>query len=166
VPPDRVRKLPVDERWQHLTPAQWSGFARDWLAEVRAESAAPEPESQDGDAEGAGDPDAPMSFGARVVMLGFARPEDQWTFIRTAMARAETDDELGAIAAGPVEHLLSYHGPAYIGRVEEWAAGDARVARMLTGVWRHLMSDEVWARLRAIQLAVADKLPAFRPDME
>ena len=50
-------------------------------------------------------------------MMNFtARPEHQWQFILAAVVHA-SDDELGHIAAGPVEHLLGKHGEKYIEKV-------------------------------------------------
>jgi hypothetical protein len=151
-------EMPIDERWQRLTPAQWDDLARAWLAEIRASAAAPdsvEPEESD-----------ESSAGGVVTMMNFtADPEQQWQFIQTAMAQAATDDELGAIAAGPVEHLLGWHGPAYIEQIERWAAIDTKAARMVTGVWKYMMSDDLWMRVRAIQARVAHPLSAYQPDL-
>ena len=126
----------IDKRWQRLTPEQWDAFARDWLAVIRESAGKPENVGAEGAGEETRDPGAPLAVGDRETMMEFtSRPEEQWAFIRAAMARAETDDELGAIAAGPVEHLLGWHGAEAIDQVEQWAANDAKVARMLTGVW-------------------------------
>jgi hypothetical protein len=54
------------------------------------------------------------------------------------------------------------NGPA-ADRVERQAAEDAKFRRLVTGVWRHGMSEAVWARARAIQRTVADPLPEMRP---
>jgi hypothetical protein len=111
-----------------------------------------------------GAPSSPGSdIGVRVVMMNStASPEKQWTFILAAMALASSDDELGHIAAGPLEHLLAYHGQDYIERVEERSAHDPKFARTVTGVWKHLMTDDIWARVRAIQAGVSDRLSAYR----
>ena len=50
-----------------------------------------------------------------VVMMNFtARPEQQWKFILAAVNHANSDDELGHLAAGPIEHLLGWHGEKFI----------------------------------------------------
>ena len=124
----------IDERWERLTPADWDAFAKSWLADLRGESTDP-------------NPDVAQS----VVLMNFtAKPEQQWQFILAAVSQA-SDEELEHIAAGPVEHLLSSHGTQYIDLVEQQASSDLRFARMLTGVWRHLMSDAVWARLEVLK---------------
>ena len=50
--------------------------------------------------------------------MNFTAPADvQWSFLKAAVTAAETDDELGAIAAGLFEHLLGSHGDEYIALV-------------------------------------------------
>jgi hypothetical protein len=136
--------MPIDERWQQMTPADWDAFAQAWLAELRESPLAAE-----------------SDICQAVVLMNFtAAPDHQWRFIRAAVAHAECDDELGHIAAGPLEHLLGWHGEKFIGRVEEQAAADAKFARMLTGVWKYMMPDSVWARVQAIQARIPDPLNA------
>jgi hypothetical protein len=134
--------MPIDERWPRMTPADWEAFAKAWLAELRGSPAAAE-----------------SRVGQAVVMMNFtAAPDHQWRFIRAAVAHAESDDQLGHIAAGPLEHLLGWHGEKFIDRVEEQATADAKFARMLTGAWKYMMPDPVWARVQAIQARVPDPL--------
>jgi len=126
--------MPLDERWDRLTPAAWDAFAQSWIAELRG---APS--------------DAKNDVSLSVTMMGFtARPEQQWRFILAAVAHA-SEDEFGDIGAGPVEHLLGWHGEEYIGPVERQAESDPKFARMLAGVWKYMMSDEVWARVEALK---------------
>jgi hypothetical protein len=139
--------MPLDDRWDKLNDAEWAAFADAWLAELRGED-----DSKDDNRD--------MS----VTWMGFtARPEQQWKFIRLATNRAVTDDELGSIAAGPVECLLGHHGPEFIDEVEKVAAQSPQFARMLTGVWKYMMPDDVWARLQAVQAQVSNPLPSYRP---
>jgi hypothetical protein len=122
------------------------GFAAAWLAELRD-----------------GPPAGESEVGKAVVMMNLIDPpEQQWAFIQAAVAQAASDDELGNIAAGPMEHLLGHHGDQFIAAVEEEAARDAKFARMLTGVWKYMMSDEVWGRVQAIQARVPDRLKPSR----
>lgn len=126
--------MPIDERWDQLSASDWDAFARSWIAElsgVRSESQ--------------------RNVGRSVVMMNFtARPEHQWQFILAAVAHA-SDDELGHIAAGPIEHLLGKHGERYIENVEQRAEADPKFARMLAGVWKYMMTDQVWARVEALK---------------
>src|SRR5689334_18962570 len=104
--------MPIDERWATLTASDWDSFAKAWIEELRGA-------------------DQSFNVGAAVSQMNFtATPEQQWTFIMAAMNHA-ADDELGHIAAGPVEHLLGHHGPAYIDEVERHADSDPKFARML-----------------------------------
>jgi hypothetical protein len=134
--------MPIDERWAKLTDAEWDDFAEAWLREIRGSG------SED-DAE----------IGQRVVLMSFtASPESQWTVLVKAVVHAQSEEELGHIAAGPLEHLLGKHGASMIDRVERLAATDGKFARMLTGAWRNMMSDSVWQRLQAIQAGVQSPL--------
>lgn len=97
--------------------------------------------------------------GTAVVMMNFtAPPEQQWAFILTSVAQTTTDDELAHVAAGPIEHLLGWHGEAFVDRVEAEAATNPRFARALTGVCKYLIPDAVWARVQALQARVPDPL--------
>lgn len=125
--------MPIDERWDQLSASDWDAFAQSWIDELRSPSDSEDP------------------VGQSVVMMNFtARPEHQWRFILAAIEHA-SDDELGHIAAGPVEHLLGNYGDAFIVEFERRAEMDAKFARMLSGVWRYMMSDEVWARVEALK---------------
>jgi hypothetical protein len=126
--------MPIDERWDKLTPEDWDAFAQCWAEELRGASS-----------------DSAEDVGQSVVMMNFtARPEHQWQFILAAIAHAY-EEELRHIAAGPVEHLLGKHGDRYIGEIERQADTDPKFARMLSSVWKYMMSDEVWARVEALK---------------
>ena len=126
--------MPVYERWDQLSPSDWDEFARSWIADLRGAPTGAE-----------------RNAGQSVVMMNFtARPEHQWQFILAAVAHA-SDEELQHIAAGPLEHLLGKHRATYIEKVEERAAADPKFARMLAGVWKYTMTDDVWARVEALK---------------
>lgn len=134
--------MPIDKRWEKLTSSDWAAFAEAWLAERRKSKSVEE-----------------SDVGMSVVLMNFtATPEQQWKFILAAVSLAESDDELGDIAEGPIEHLLGWHGKEYIGLVEMQAAKDPKFARTLTGVWKNKIADDVWARLRALQKQVTNPL--------
>jgi hypothetical protein len=127
--------MPIENRWARLGPADWDAFAQAWLAELRGASPAPD-----------------RDFGQSVVMMNFtAVPEQQWQFILAAVAHAASEEEFGHIAAGPLEHLLGKHGEEYVGGVERRVASDPKFAELLAGVWKHGMTDEVWARVHALK---------------
>jgi hypothetical protein len=93
-----------------------------------------------------------------VTWMGFtARPQHQWAFIVRAVGQAESEEELGAIAAGPVECLLGWHGEDYIEAIEQSAASDSKFAQMMLGVCKYMMKEDVWARVQAIQSAASSR---------
>jgi hypothetical protein len=99
--------MPIDERWDQLSLSDWDAFARSWIDELRGTPS-----------------DSEQDVGQPVVMMNFtARPEHQWQFILAAVRHAQAE-ELGHVAAGPVEHLLGKHGDTYIGEVECRAASE------------------------------------------
>lgn len=132
--------MALEDLWPRLDRAQIVDFARSWLVQIE-------------------NPSGDESVGQSVVMMGFmAPPEQQWAFVVAAVSLATTDEQLGHIAAGPVECLLSRHGDACIGLFEQQASADRKFARMLTGVWQHLMSDKVWKRVQQLQAEVDEPL--------
>jgi hypothetical protein len=137
--------MPIDDRWEKLNDHQWSSFADAWLAELRR-----------------GDPQKDDNIGLSVVLMGFtARPEQQWKFIRLVADRANSDDDLGHIAAGPLECLLGRHGEQVISDIESMANQDQKFARLLTGVYQYMMTDEIWARVQLLQSRVPNPLPSY-----
>jgi tetratricopeptide (TPR) repeat protein len=133
-------KMPNDDRWNKLSPSDWDAFAKAWIAELRQPPSDGKPSGDD------------QRVGQSVVQMNFtATAECQWKFILAAVKHAESDDELGHVAAGPVEHLLSTHGQEYIGLVEQQAATVPKFGRMMKGVWRQGMSDDVWSRVCEVQ---------------
>ena len=146
---DEEASVTLDERWDELTDADWAEFAKAWLHELD-------------DSVGAAAVDANPNescLDQSVVLMNFtARPEHQWRFIRKAVALAESDRALGHIAAGPMEHLLGWHGESFIAQVEHCAAVNPAFARMLTGVCKYKLSDSLWARVQALQGRVRNPL--------
>ena len=130
------------EEWASLDAATLAQFARDWLLELNDDPSV-----------------ADRDVGMEVVAMNFTAPaEVQWAFILEAVAGATTDGDLGHIAAGPIEHLLGFHGKDYIDRLEAQSNRDGKFACALTGLRQHLMDCEVWARVQAIQTRVPEPL--------
>ena len=75
-------------------------------------------------------------------------PEVAWAAILQILQRELTAKQLSWLAAGPVETLLSHHGPEFIERVEREARQNSRFHHLLGGVWRLGMTQDVWDRLR------------------
>lgn len=115
------------ESWDEVKEEDWDELAEIWMAELRG------------------------NISSIVVQMNFsAAPILQWQFILKAVKSAASDSELFAIAAGPMEHLLGAYGPDFIEQVEEAAKKDTKFAKLLTGVWKHTMQEDVWARVQAI----------------
>ena len=98
-----------------------------------------------------------------VVHISFMEhPHAIWNFMLDAIRFAKTDEHLGRIACGLAETLLAHYG-SLMPLFESQASKDPKFAYMLTGVWRHRMCDDVWARLRILQNKVAMPLPQMIP---
>jgi len=76
-------------------------------------------------------------------------PDKAWAVVELLVERADSDELLGSIAAGPLEDLLRKHGAMLVSRVEEKARRDLRFKRCLGGVWLDPrdLSDEIIRRL-------------------
>jgi len=133
--------MQVNEDDEKFSEAELEQLARRWLKDIRHNLG------------GASD------SGELVVSMNFdAPPEIQWRFILIAVTQSQSDDELSHIAAGPIEHLLSWHGESYIDVIESEVASNSKFARALTGVWQHMMKDEVWSRVQWLQKGVSQTL--------
>lgn len=55
-----------------------------------------------------------------------------------------------SLSAGEIENLLVRHGTEMIALVEAEARRDPTFAKLLGGVWKNRMTDEVWSRLQAV----------------
>lgn len=98
-----------------------------------------------------------------IVKICFScHPHFLWNFMLDAVSLAKTDEHLGKIATSFAEHILAYYG-SMVDDFEEMASADEKFKRMLTGAWRHGMSDNVWRRLRIIQSEVPNPLTCMIP---
>lgn len=77
-------------------------------------------------------------------------PENAWNVIIKIFD--ETNDEyvLSNLAAGPLETFLGRYGNEFIDRIEILASTDLRFKYLLAGVWKGMMSDDLWARIRKV----------------
>jgi hypothetical protein len=75
-------------------------------------------------------------------------PDIAWEIVTQLIDVAPSDDALGYFAAGPLEELLSKHGPHLIARVEERARDNPKFLRALRCLNRLGMTDEVWDRVQ------------------
>jgi hypothetical protein len=93
-----------------------------------------------------------QTFWAATEVSEFSRDDPARTldFILEVLGRQPLPRVLGNLAAGPLENLLVYHGPLIIDRVETLAAADPAFRRLLSGVWRNKIREDVWARIQAL----------------
>ena len=81
-------------------------------------------------------------------------PERAWRIIIALAERVSTPEAKSLLAAGPIENLLSRHGPTFIDRVEQRAQSDPGFNYLLGGVWRFEMTEDIWNRLQAARKEV------------
>ena len=131
-----------DKKWDCFTDEDWSRFAKKWLSGIR-------------------EPGSTEDIGDAVVLMNFsATAEQQWQFILAALTHAQSDEELLHIAAGPIEHLVGWHGEQFIARIEAEVENNPQLARAMTGVLKYKMSDEIWRRVRILQSVIDNPLRA------
>lgn len=77
-------------------------------------------------------------------------PERAWQCILFALDSPQCSEHFAVLAAGPLEDLLSFHGVAFIDRVETLARRSPQFASLLGEVWQFQMTDEIWHRVRQV----------------
>lgn len=75
--------------------------------------------------------------------------QEAWEIILSINERPLSDEAVSYLAAGPLEDLLVYHGETFIERVEARAQQNPAFNRLLGGVWKNAMSEDVWQRVQA-----------------
>jgi hypothetical protein len=68
-------------------------------------------------------------------------------FVLKTLEKDLSQKALGALAAGPLEDVLAYHGPNVIERVEIESRTNPKFRHLLGGVWQNKMSAEIWRRV-------------------
>jgi hypothetical protein len=76
-------------------------------------------------------------------------PDVAWELITVLIDAAPSEDALGFFAAGPLEELLSEHGPRVIDKLEARARVNENFLKAVRKVWRLEMTDEVWSRIQS-----------------
>ena len=77
-------------------------------------------------------------------------PHKAWRVILLIWSMDQSIRTMQNLSAGEVEDLLSRNGPEMISLVEAEARRDPSFAKLLGGVWKNRMTDEVWSRLQAV----------------
>lgn len=92
---------------------------------------------------------------AMELPMAAANREFLWLFIRQLTQSATTKYQLGMIAAGPLEDLISSADPAYIDKIEILARKSKRFRYLLTGVWPQGRRDSIaWQRIETARAAI------------
>jgi len=82
--------------------------------------------------------------------LKYENPKSLWELIQEIHARDENASVAEVLAAGPLEDLLSMHGPDFIDSIETKAKQDPSFAFLLGGVWKSSINDKVWERVQTV----------------
>lgn len=70
-------------------------------------------------------------------------------FVLAALEHFSKDRDIAYLAAGPLEDLVTKHGPILIDRIETAARQDRRFRYLLSGIWGSDRTDpEVWKRIQ------------------
>jgi hypothetical protein len=76
-------------------------------------------------------------------------PDLALALILAVLERGISNEVGELLAAGPLEDLLGFHGPAVIDELERLARENQILRDTLHGVRQFMMSDEIWARVVA-----------------
>ncbi len=125
----------IERWWVDLKESELDDFIKNWFSEINSDLEVDE-----------------SPFGGKVVLMNFlASDEFQWKFISRSFELAYDSEHLTTLAAGPVEHLLGFHGGKWIDAIEKESSENDNFAWMMTNVWQNKMTDEVWGRVKKIQ---------------
>jgi hypothetical protein len=78
-------------------------------------------------------------------------PEFLWLLILAIHGKNQSPKMQAVLAAGPLEDLLGRHGADFIERVETQARVDPAFAKLLGGVWKSTIPEEVWLRVKGLR---------------
>lgn len=77
-------------------------------------------------------------------------PEQVWRLILEILRRNSSNEIQEVLSAGPLEDLLAEYGETVIEKVEAEAKSNPIFAKLLGGVWKNSISDNIWARVQAV----------------
>jgi hypothetical protein len=77
-------------------------------------------------------------------------PHKAWRVILLILSIDQSTKTVQSLSAGEIENLLARNGIEMIALVETEARRDPTFAKLLGGVWKNRMTDEVWSRLQAV----------------
>jgi hypothetical protein len=87
----------------------------------------------------------------RMSYLTTYLPQKAWRIILLIWATDQSARTMQILSAGDLENLLARNGTEMIPLVEAEAVRDPSFAKLLGGVWKNSMTDEVWARLQSVR---------------
>jgi hypothetical protein len=99
------------------------------------------------------DAKTPWDRHSAIAILGdlvHSDPEKAWRIMQIVWRLDSKDDNLGILAAGPIEDILAARGHQFIDRVETLARQEPIFKKMLGGLWQNAIPDDVWDRLKAV----------------
>ena len=74
--------------------------------------------------------------------------EELWRFTLEVLKREPSPELMNILAAGPLEDLMQDYGPLYIDRVEKEARTHVKFRKLLAGVWKADIKDDIWKRMQ------------------
>ena len=77
-------------------------------------------------------------------------PHKAWRVILLIWSMDQSIKTIQSLSAGEIENLLVRNGNEIIAFVEAEARRNPSFAKLLGGVWKNRMTDEVWSRLQAV----------------
>ena len=78
-------------------------------------------------------------------------PDDAWRIILEIAQRTDNQLVQANLAAGPLENLLVKHGIDFIERVETATHQVPAFTRVILGVWKNSMDEDIWNRVNTLQ---------------
>jgi len=97
-----------------------------------------------------------------VFLLPQEDPERTWSLI-LALVEQASFEALGHIGAGPLEHLVEAHAPAFIDRIEHQAATDPKFKEALASIWLNRWHQDPGVISRLVA-ASGDQIEPFELD--
>jgi len=129
--------LPISPRFIPQEDETEEDLARTWLALNQAERNTPEHS-------------ALFWAHQRMSHLTEYLPHKAWRIILLIWSMDQSPKTMQNLSAGDIEDLLAQNGNEIILLVEAEARRDPSFAKLLGGVWKNKMTDEVWERLQRV----------------
>jgi hypothetical protein len=96
------------------------------------------------------DDDTNLWAHSRLWDLSRTDPEACLSVIIAVVKLDGSDHILSNLAAGPLEDLLGAHGNDVIDEIEHLAGQQPAIRKMMKGVWKNNIDDEIWRRLQLL----------------